>query len=202
MDFSKQRYDVDAARKAGKLMIEAYPELSNYVEFAKPEDNDILMTMFLVVDEDSPFLKAYRDNVGMRLEKVYQYLGLEVGDKTFSDINEGRHPVFNDMVFKWFMISDSLAYETWFSMQFNYHINNLFLRQPFVLENSEKNVETRAKIRKELPQSHRELVEFEKVVFPDSLSRKIVKDQVAKNYTPPEQFAQRKEDDFGNVRVI
>ncbi len=183
-------------------MIEAYPELSNYVEFAKPEDNDILMTMFLVVDEDSPFLKAYRDNVGMRLEKVYQYLGLEVGDKTFSDINEGRHPVFNDMVFKWFMISDSLAYETWFSMQFNYHINNLFLRQPFVLENSEKNVETRAKIRKELPQSHRELVEFEKVVFPDSLSRKIVKDQVAKNYTPPEQFAQRKEDDFGNVRVI
>ncbi|AIM37393.1 hypothetical protein KO02_12345 [Sphingobacterium sp. ML3W] len=203
MDFSKQRYNVEQAFKSGKTMMEVYPELGNYEEFSKSEQDPILMIMILMVDEDSPFVKAYRDNVEMRLQKIYQYLGLETYDSMFIEINEGHNFVFNNMVFKWFMLSDSLAYETWYSMQINYHINNLFLRRPLDFDNNpEKNMDTRAKIRKELPASHKELVEFERVVFPDTFSRKIVKEQVAKNYTPPEQFAQKKEDEFGNVRVI
>ncbi len=201
MDFSKQRYNVDEAVKQEKTMLEVYPDLSNYEEFADEEQDVILKIMFLMADIDSPFIKAYRDEYELRLVKVYSYLSLTSYDSDFNDILAGKHNQFNAMLYKWFMLSDNLAYQSWYSTSMNFHYYNAFLRQIPDFD-SDKHMETRGKIEKAKEEAYTKLIALEKAIFPDARARKIVKEEVAKIDNFPERLAQDKEDEFGKVRVI
>src|SRR5690606_11528884 len=129
MDFSKMKYNVDKAVSTDRLMIDVYPDLQDYEEFSDPINNDILIIMFSMVDEQSPFLKSYRDNFGLRLAKVYEYLDRNQ-DGISHEILSGRCKEFNSMTFRWFTLSDSLAYENWYSKSLNFHYMTSLLRQP------------------------------------------------------------------------
>ena len=188
-DFTKLRYDLSTVPE-GKLVIEVFPELAEYEEFAAEWDDSMLRIVILSVDDGSPFVKLYRDDYERRISKIFDFLNLK-NPELKQQILSGKSSVYNKMVSKFLMILDNLAYINYHSLLTHFHFMNAFLRQP--PDFSSENMDRRVKVEHALPATHKRLIEMEQEFFPDAHTRKIVKKQIAKIIQFPERFAQEKQ---------
>lgn len=128
-----------------------------------------------MIQEDSPFLQAERDDYAARLKSVSTHLKAE-----YSDILTGENLEYNRIVTTMFMRMDNLIFVAWQSKFINYHNLTTFLRKPLDTSDPAKDVSQRLAIEKLLPELHKSLVEYEKQVFPDTHSRKTVREETAR----------------------
>lgn len=163
-------------------MFEKYPTLKGITE-----DDKLLRVVLYMIEEDSPFLLADRDNYEARLEKVLKHLNAE-----YPKIIEGENMEYNKIATSVFMTMDNLAYVMWQSKFVNFHQLNMFLRQPMKVDDIEKSVKDRLSIEKQLPDIHKSLVDFEKQIFPDTETRKVVRQETARLLQFAEKYADPK----------
>src|SRR6185312_11384804 len=143
-------------------MCQKYPTLKGITE-----DDKLLRVVILMIDEESPFLQADKDDYAARLTKVLKHLNAE-----YPDIIEGENMEYNKIATALFMMMDNLIYVAWQSKLINFHQLTTFLRSPLNLDDPEKSVQQRLNIEKFLPDMHKSLVEYEKQIFPDTHTRK------------------------------
>lgn len=166
-------------------MCEKYPALNGITK-----DDELLRVVLWMIEEDSPFLEADRDNYEGRLEKVFKHVNAE-----YPDILSGDNLEYNKTATALFMMMDNLAYVMWQSKFVNFHQLNMFLRQPMKIDDVEKSIKDRLSIEKQLPDIHKSLVDFEKQIFPDTHTRKVVRQETARLL----QFAEKFSDPKGTV---
>lgn len=153
-----------------ELVVEKHPTLKGITD-----DDKLLRLVLFMIQEDSPFLLDDRDDYVSRLTKVQEYLKSE-----YTRISEGENLEYNRIVTTMFMRMDNLIYVTWQSKLINYHQLTTFLRSPLKIDDPAKDVKQRLDIEKLLPDMHKSLVEYEKQVFPDTFTRKVVREETAR----------------------
>lgn len=163
-------------------IVEKYPTLKGITE-----DDKLLRVVLYMIQEDSPFLLADRDDYVSRLEKVQAQLKTK-----FKDIVEGENLEYNKIATTLFMRMDNIIFVTWQSKLINYHQLTTFLRSPFNANDPAKDIRQRLDIEKLLPDMHKSLVEYERQIFPDTFTRKIVREETAKLLQFAEKYAEDK----------
>jgi len=184
------KYDLSTIPK-GQCVIEQFPELSGYKEFSDWTKDNLLRIAFLATDEGSPFLKKDRDDYEKRLNSIFEYLGLK-DDELLEDIILNRNEDYSAIVNRFFVLCDNLAYTMWSNMLFNFHMVGVALRQPPNMENMISEMDKRAKLQKQQKEIHEDLVAYEAQIFPDTSTRKIIRQEAAKILQFPEKFAKEK----------
>lgn len=199
MDFSNLKYDIS---KVGPddYVIDVFPDLGDYVEFSRKNDDLILRWVILSVDDGSPFFSMYRDFQD-RQKAVYNYLNLNNPIlKTYIDGNlTKRDDKFridtNAKIFKFFVLLDKHTYIAWYSTWSNYQNTNAFLQIQIDTDDDayEAKFEKKQKINGMLPGIQKQLAEYEKLIFGDTKIKTIVTNAVAKITYWPEKMAKKTE---------
>lgn len=164
-------------------MWEKYPTLKGITN-----DDKLLRVVIWMISEDSPFLLADREDYESRLAKVLKHV-----DAEYQRIAEGENLEYNKVATALFMMMDNLVYVAWQSKLINFHQLTMFLRSPLNLDDPEKSIKQRLDIEKYLPDMHKSLVEYEKQIFPDTHTRKIVRQETARLLQFAERFAVNKQ---------
>lgn len=172
------RYDANCK----ELLEIKYPTLAGITD-----DDKLLRVVLFMIQEDSPFLIADRDDYEARLAKVLSHVGAE-----YPEIATGQNMDYNKVATSLFMRMDNLAFVTWQSKLINFHQLTMFLRSPLSTEDIEKSVRERLNIEKLLPEMHKSLVEYERQIFPDTHTRKVVKEETARLLQFSEKYADKK----------
>jgi hypothetical protein len=141
-----------------------------------------------MMQEDSPFLIAEKDDYAKRLEAVCELL-----DAEYPDILSGENLEYNRICTAVFSRMDNYAYVIWQSKLINFHQLTSFLRSPIGTEDIEKTVRERLNVEKQLPDIHKSLVDYEKQIFPDVFARKVVREETARLLQFAERFAVSKQ---------
>jgi len=175
------RYDPSCKEQ----ICDKYPSLRGITE-----DDKLLRVVLYMIQEDSPYLLDDRDDYGARLGKVVKHLNAE-----YPDVLTGENLEYNKIVTAIFMAMDNLVYVTWQSKLINFHQLTTFLRSPLDLNDPEKSIKQRLDIEKYLPEMHKSLVEYERQVFPDTHTRKTVRQETARLL----QFCEKYADPKGTV---
>ena len=173
------RYDANSKQPIATV----YPTLAGITD-----DDKLLRVCLFMIQEDSPFLLDDREDYEARLAKVLKYVGAE-----YPDIAIGQNMDYNKVVTSLFMRMDNLAFVTWQSKLINFHQLTTFLRSPLGTEDVEKSVRERLNIEKLLPDMHKSLVEYERQIFPDTHTRKVVKEENARLLQFAEKYADNKQ---------
>lgn len=190
MEFTALKYRIDLV-PMDELVIDHFPDLKEYKEFSDP-DNDInLRIAFLATDEGSPFLKKDRDDYEKRIKSIFEYLKIN-DDELLDSILVNRHEKYSAIVNRFFVLCDNLAYVMWSNMLFNFHLIGIALRQAPNLENMTSEMDKRAKLQKQQKEIHEDLVTYEAQIFPDTTTRKMIRQEAAKILQFPEKFAREK----------
>jgi len=163
-------------------VVEKYPTLKGITD-----DDKLLRLVLFMIQEDSPFLLDDRDDYVSRLTKVQAHLKSE-----YTDISEGENLEYNRVATIIFMRMDNIIFVTWQSKLINYHQLTTFLRSPFNANDPAKDIRQRLDIEKLLPDMHKSLVEYERQIFPDTFTRKVVREETAKLLQFAERNAQEK----------
>lgn len=161
-------------------MIQKYPSLAGITK-----DDKLLRVVLYMIQEDSPFLLDDKDNYEARLEKVQKHL-----DSDYPNIMRGENMDYNHIATSLFMMMDNLVYVMWQSKILNFAQLTAFLRKPLNVDDIEKSVRERLNVEKALPEMHKSLVEYEKQIFPDTHTRKVVRQETARLL----QFAEKNAD--------
>lgn len=194
MDFSKCSYDVS---KPG-LLIENYPELSDFRDFQDPADDVYLKLAVLISDEESPFVRKEKDFTKI-ITKACDYLKIDdfefinslvVGSSIHESANKEADKV-RRFVHLLFTNQNNWAYQTWFNYLFFFHESSLVIRTP--LNPDDPKYEEKAKKKqdmlKQLPELQKTLVAYEQQIFPNTKIKQIVTQQTAKVTYWPEKMA-------------
>lgn len=190
MLFDKLRYRIDLV-PADQLVIERFPELAEHKEFSDPAQDLILRAAIFATDEGSPFVQGHRDDYEKKIKKIFEHL--KISDETLcSDIVNGIERTFEAMVNRYFIMCDNLAYVMWSDKFRNFHFIGLALREPPNMANLSADMAKRAALGKQQQDIYRELIELEEKIFPDTFTRRVVKEQVAKIMQIPEKMAREK----------
>jgi hypothetical protein len=190
MDFSNLKYRVDEV-PLNELVTEYIPELNEYVEFSNPKHDKLVRIAVLATDEGSPFLKKERDDYEKRLRSIFEYLKIK-DDKLLKQLIINDNVTYAQIINRFFIICDNLAYVMWNNMLFNFHMIGFALRQPPDNDDLLKDMEKRSILQKKQKEIHEDLVTFEAKIFPDAATRKVIRKEVAKILQFPEQFAREK----------
>lgn len=158
-------------------MTQKYPSLVGITE-----DDKLLRVVLYMIQEDSPYLLDDRDDYSARLTKVTKKLKAE-----YPDILSGENLEYNKIATAIFMTMDNLAFVTWQSKLINFHQLTAFIRSPLGMDDIEKSVRERLNVEKVLPDMHKSLVDYEKHIFPDTHTRKTIRQETARLL----QFAER-----------
>lgn len=190
MDFTALKYDITTVPAKARV-IDHFPDLLEYPGLSDPENDLIVRIVILATDSECPFVKLEKDNYGKRLQRVFEYLSIR--DKTlFASISGGKCREYNTIVTTYFTMLDNLAYVVWHSKLTNFHYLTAFLREPIDVDNMEASIQKRLSVEKQLPEIHKGLVDYEREIFPDGHTRKVVRQQVAKILQLAEHFADEK----------
>lgn len=190
MEYQSLKYRIDLV-PLDELVTDYFPDLKDYKEFSEPENDMLLRIAFLSTDEGSPYLKKYRDDYEKRIRAIFEYFKLT--EKELLDlILVNNHPVYSSIVNRFFVLCDNLAYVMWSNMLFNFHMIGIALRQAPNMDNLTLEMDKRAKLQKQQKEIHEDLVNYEALIFPDSTTRKMVRQEAAKILQFPEKFAREK----------
>jgi hypothetical protein len=163
-------------------MVERYPTLKGITE-----DDKLLRVAIWMISDDSPFLLADREDYASRLKKVLKHVGAE-----YPRIAEGENLEYNKIATSLFMLMDNLAYVIWQSKLINFHQITSYIRQPMDIDDMERSIRERMNIEKQLGDIHKSLVDYEKQIFPDSETRKVVRQETARLLQYAEKNAMQK----------
>lgn len=172
------RYDPNCKEQ----MCKKYPTLQGITE-----DDKLLRVVIWMIDEDSPFLKADKDDYEKRLTKVLKHCNAE-----YLDISTGENMEYNKVATAFFSMMDNLAYVTWQSKLINFNQLTAFIRSPLPKDDVEKAVRERLNVEKLLPDMHKSLVDYEKQIFPDTYTRKVIREETARLLQFSEKYADSK----------
>lgn len=184
-------YDVSLVPK-DKFVIDFYPQLSDHKEFSDKADDLLLRIAFFSTDDKSPFLKKYRDDYERRVIAIFDHLKID-NEQLLDDIIINNHEQYSAIVNRFFVLCDNLAYVMWSNMLFNFHMTTIALRRTPDQENMTAEMEKRAKLQTQQKLIHEDLVAYEAVIFPDTATRKMVRQEAAKILQFPEKFAREKQ---------
>jgi hypothetical protein len=191
MDTSKMKYDIGLVKK-GQLMIDAFPELLEYKEFSDPKNDRLIRIAFFATDENSPFVKKYRDNFPNKLKAIFMHDNIH-DDGLMENILLNKDATYSSIVNRFFIQVDNLAYGIWSNMLFNFHMIGIALREPPSITNMTAEMDKRAKLQNQQAELLEKLATYEAQIFPDATTRKILRKEVAKILTLPERYAQDKQ---------
>lgn len=189
--FDLMRYDISDLGK-NQTVISKYPELAEHNEFKDPKNDTLLRVAMFCTDEKSPFVKLEREDYERRLVKVFQYLGV-IDDGLMIELSLGKNKIYENMVNRYFMICDNLAYVMWSNKVRMFHYIGMSLRKAPDLDNMLTDMTNRAKLDTQLKTIYNDLVEYESQVFTDIPTRNKIRKQLAKLLQPAEQFAVSKQ---------
>lgn len=164
-------------------VVATYPSLRGITE-----DDKLLRVVLYMIQEDSPFLLEDRDDYGQRLTKVFKHLKAE-----YPNILTGENLEYNRIATAVFMAMDNLAFVTWQSKLINFHQLTMFIRSPLGLDDIEKSVRERLNVEKYLPDMHKSLVDYERQIFPDTHTRKTIRQETARLLQYAEKYADKKQ---------
>ncbi len=190
MDFAFMKYRVDLV-PMDKLVIDHFPTLKDYKEFSDPVNDINLRIAFLATDEGSPFLKKERDDYEKRIRSIFDYLKIK-NEEQINYILINVNPEYSAIVNRFFVLCDNLAYVMWSNMLFNFHLIGIALRQAPNMDNLTLEMDKRAKLQKQQKEIHEDLVTYEAQIFPDTTTRKMIRQEAAKILQFPEKFAREK----------
>ncbi len=190
MTFETMKYDISDI-PTDSYVIDKFPELADYKEFADKKDDLLLRIAFFSTDEGSPFLKKYRDDYEKRIVAVFEYLSL-TDKKLLDKILINSHNKYSEIVNRFFVLCDNLAYVMWSNMLFNFHMTTVALRRTPDEDKMTEEMDKRAKLQQQQKKIHEDLVAYESQIFPDTNTRKIVRKEAAKILQFPELMAQDK----------
>ena len=203
MDFSTLKYNITLL-KEDECVIDRWPELEGVLEFASREDDYYLRAVILMVSEGSPFVIKERDFRKI-VESVFRYLDpkdtktpkilLEETPWELRSIED--HQILKqikEMIFAFFVFTDNHAYAVWYSKMMDFYYTLAFLQSPPNIEKPD-HFEKRTKVNKALPELHKSLDEYERLIFPNDVVRKIIKEQTTKTIT----FAERHAQSYGTI---
>lgn len=190
MNFDAMRYQI-AELRTGTSVIEKYPELAEHKEFANDVNDKLLRIAMFATDENSPFVKLEREDYEKRLQKIFEFLKLK-DDKLLSELSLGSNSVYENMVNRFFMICDNMAYVMWADKLRMFHYIGISLRQPPSMNNIEADMTKKANLDKKRTEIYNDLIEYESQVFTDIPSRKKIRKQITKLLQPAEQYSVEK----------
>ncbi len=190
MDSSKMRYDLNKI-PANKAVIDHFPELAEYKEFADKKNDLLLRICIWSTDENSPFVVEERDDYERLISNICKYLKV-TDKKIITSITLGAETTFNQMVNRYFIQCDNLAYIMWKDKFMMFHYIGIALRAPVNMSNIEMEMTKRAALELKREAIHSSLVQYESQVFHTTFTRKVVRKEVAKMLQMAEKFAQEK----------
>ena len=190
LDCSKMKYDISEIPK-DRYVVDKFPELSEYKEFSDKKDDLLLRIAFFSTDEQSPFLKKYRDDYEKRILGVFDYLKIDDQD-LLNEILINRNESYSSIVNRFFVLCDNLAYVMWSNMLFNFHMSSVALRRTPDEDKMTEEMDKRAKLQQQQKKIHEDLVAYEAIIFPDTTTRKIIRQEAAKILQLPEKYAKEK----------
>jgi len=191
IDTNSMRYQIDDI-PAKKTVIDKYPELAEYSEFKDPKNDNLLRVAIFATDEKSPFVKLEREDYEKRLIKIFQHLGI-VDDGLLINLSLGKNMIYENMVNRYFMLCDNLAYVMWSNKLRMFHYISISLRQAPDMNNIVSDMTNRAKLDTQLKNIYNDLVEYEAQIFTDIPTRNKIRKQLAKLLQPAEQYAVAKQ---------
>lgn len=187
MDFSKLRYRIDLV-PAKTSVIDQFTELSEHKELSNPDQDNLLRICIYATDDGSPFVKLEREDYEKRLIKIFEYLKYNDQD-LLQKISLGKHGGYENMVNRYVMFCDNLAYVMWLNKLRMFHYIGIALRQPMDLDNPVADMQKRAALDKQLQDIYSSLLDYESQVFPDIPTRKKLRQSAAKLLQPAEHYA-------------
>lgn len=190
ISFEGMRYQIGDL-SAKKTVIEKYPELAEHPEFKDDNNDQLLRITILATDEKSPFVKLEREDYEKRLIKIFQFLGI-VNDELLINLSLGKNILYENMVNRYFMLCDNLAYVMWSNKLRMFHYISISLRQAPDMNNIVSDMTKRASLDNQLKTIYNDLVEYEAQVFTDIPSRKKIRKQITKLLQPAEHYAEEK----------
>lgn len=149
---------------------ERYPTLKGITD-----DDKLLRFVLFMIQEDSPFLLADIDDYEKRLEKVSKHLNAD-----YPNILNGENLEYNKVCHSVFSRMDNIAYVIWQSKLINFQQLTMFLRSPLNVDDMEKSINQRLNVEKQLPIIHKALVDYEKQLFPDVYTRKVIREETSR----------------------
>jgi hypothetical protein len=189
--FEAMRFDISDL-PTGTAVIEKYTELAEHAEFSNDVYDKLLRIAMFATDEKSPFVKLEREDYEKRLQKIFEFLKIK-DDELLRDLSLGKNVVYENMVNRFFMITDNLAYVMWSNKLRMFHYISISLRQAPDMNNIVTDMTNRAKLDVQLKTIYNDLVEYESQVFTDIPTRNKLRKQLAKLIQPAEQFAVTKQ---------
>lgn len=176
---------------AKKFVIDKYPQLAEHEEFADKANDELLRIAMFATDEKSPFVKLEREDYEKRLIKIFQFLEIK-NDNLLGELSLGTNIIYENMVNRFFMMADNLAYVMWSNKLRMFHYISISLRAAPDTRNIVGDMSKRATLDKQLKEIYNDLVEFESQVFTDIPSRNKIRKQITKLLQPAEQYAVEK----------
>lgn len=189
-DSSKMRYDIEKV-PAGKKVIEHFVDLAEHKEFSDKKNDMLLRIAIWSTDENSPFVISERDDYERLINNIANYIKYK--DKAIiSEIVLGTNLIFNQIVNRYFIMCDNLAFVMWKDKFMMFHYIGMALRAPVNMNYLERDMDKRANLEKKREDLHKSLIEYESQVFPNTFTRKIVRKEVAKILQLAEKNAEQK----------
>lgn len=189
-DSSKMRYDLNKV-PPNKTVVGHFPELAQYSEFSDKKQDLILRMAIWSTDENSPFVIEERDDYERLITNIGNYV--QVKDKSvLESIIKGLNQTFNQMVNRYFILCDNLAYVMWKDKFMMFHYIGMALRAPIDMKNLERDMAKRTDLEAKREGIHQSLVYYESQVFPNTFTRKTIRKEVAKILQLAEKYAEDK----------
>jgi hypothetical protein len=190
MDSSKMRYDLNKV-PANTMIVSHFKDLAEHKEFNDKKNDTLLRIVIWSTDENSPFVIAERDDYERLINNICTYI--KFTDKgVINGIIMGANTVFNQMVNRFFIMCDNLAYVMWKDKFTMFHYLGIALRAPVNMLNIEADMIKRANLDLKREQLHQSLIQYESQVFANTFTRKIIRKEVAKILQLAEKFAEPK----------
>ena len=160
-------------------IVSIYPKLAKVVKLEEVKsmeyaDADKLVRfVVLLVDPMSPF--AEDKNIEDRMMQCFSLLKIPKNTKVYAEIME-MGEVFRDFMFNYFRLIHAIDYEAWITLKLNFHNSSRYLRVPISPEVSEKEINARRQLSKEIGNMRKELVDLEYKLFQDKRLLKLIND--------------------------
>lgn len=177
-DSGKMRYDLERV-PAGKKVIEHFTDLAEHKEFSDKKNDTLLRMAIWSTDEESSFVISERDDYERLIRNIAAHVKLK-DEKEISSIILGTNLIFNQIVNRYFIMCDNLAYVMWKDKFMMFHYIGISLRAPINMNKLEADMMVRSKLEAEREKLHKSLIEYEAQVFANTFTRKIIRKEVAK----------------------